>query len=77
MNKEKAVEQLNDLLYDFENFVEVETTHEDVQALKYILHHLDRSEYEKKNIEITAFWVGTVACSFLWGLIYLFAIILQ
>lgn len=46
MNKEKALIQLKDLLYNFENFESVETTEDDVQALKYAIKELERTAQE-------------------------------
>lgn len=45
-NKEKALMQLKDLLYNFENFQSVETTEDDVQALKYAINELERTAQE-------------------------------
>lgn len=46
MNKEKALMQLKDLLFNFENFEEVETTEDDVQALEYAIKELERTAQE-------------------------------
>ena len=46
MDKEKALIQLKDLLYNFENFESVETTEDDVQALKYAINELERTAQE-------------------------------
>ena len=46
MDREKALMQLKDLLYNFENFEEVEITEEDVQALKYVIRELERTAPE-------------------------------
>lgn len=46
MNKEQALIQLKDLLFNFENFEEVETTDEDVQALKYTIDELEKTAPE-------------------------------
>lgn len=46
MNKEKELMQLKDLLYNFENFESVETTEDDVQALKYAIKELERTAQE-------------------------------
>lgn len=46
MDKEKALIQLKDLLYNFENFESVETTEDDVQALKYAIYELERTAQE-------------------------------
>lgn len=48
MNKEKALTQLKDLLYSFENFEEIETKNEDVQALKYAVDQLEKTAPEVK-----------------------------
>lgn len=46
MNKEQVLIQLKDLLFNLENFEEVETTEEDVQALKYAINELERTAPE-------------------------------
>lgn len=46
MNKEKTLMQLKDLLYNFENFESVETTEDDVQALKHAIDELERTAQE-------------------------------
>lgn len=46
MDKEKTLMQLKDLLYNFENFESVETTEDDVQALKYAIKELERTAQE-------------------------------
>lgn len=46
MNKEKTLMQLKDLLYNFENFESVETTEDDVQALRYAILELERTAQE-------------------------------
>ncbi|MBS5986011.1 hypothetical protein [Clostridium sp.] len=56
MNKEKALTQLKDLLYSFENFEEVETKSEDVQALKYAVDELEKTAPEVEVQEQIKFY---------------------
>lgn len=46
MNREEALIQLEDLLYNFKNYIEVETTEEDVKALEFAIKELKRTAPE-------------------------------
>jgi Na+/phosphate symporter len=41
MNKEKALMQLKDLLYNFKNYKKVDSTKDDVQALEYAIKEIE------------------------------------